>query len=68
MSDLRKIMITLIEYSLTLMSFKPNAKYIFDKIRRKLMAENFFIDEKMINKYNNTGATARRIKFAVNAS
>ncbi|GLV38818.1 Kip1 ubiquitination-promoting complex subunit 2 [Carabus blaptoides fortunei] len=68
MSDLRKIMISLIEYSLMLMSIKPNAKCIFDKIRRKLMAENFFIDDKMIAKYKSTGATVRRIKFAVNAS
>lgn len=68
MSDVRKIMVTLIEYSLYVMLYKPNAKYIFDVVRRKLMSESFFVNSSMIKQYQNTGASERRIKFAVNAS
>lgn len=50
------------------MSIKPNAKYIFDVVRRKLLSENFFINNDMVSKYNTQGSNARRIKFAISAS
>lgn len=68
MSDVRKIMVTLIEYSLHVMLFKSNAKNIFDIVRRKLMSESFYVNETMTRQYIESGASERRIKFAINAS
>lgn len=67
-SDVRKIMVTLIEYSLRKMSILPNARNIFDVVRRKLVCENFFVNSAMFQQYQSTGASERRIRFAVNAS
>lgn len=68
MSDVRKIMVTLIEYSLRKMSTLPNARSIFDVVRRKLICENFFVTSGIMQQYAYTGASERRIRFAVNAS